>query len=135
MRNELLAHPLPHSVASSFCSTHLTLVRMLGFLRRIRRSLIEEGHLRKYLVYAIGEILLVVLGILIALQVNNWNEARKESDLERQYLEELAENLSADINELKHKEYLANRSIYAIESVLEKAGILSHRTIRLCFSV
>ncbi len=60
---------------------------MLGFLRRIRRSLIEEGHLRKYFVYAAGEILLVMIGILLALQVNNWNERSKER--ERQ-LENLA---------------------------------------------
>ena len=53
---------------------------MLRFLRRIRRSLIEEGHLRKYLVYAIGEILLVMIGILLALQVNNWNERSKERE-------------------------------------------------------
>jgi hypothetical protein len=46
---------------------------MLKFFRRIRRKLLDEGSLRKYLVYAIGEITLVVIGILIALQINNWN--------------------------------------------------------------
>ena len=47
---------------------------MLTFLRKIRKSLIESGIARKYLLYAIGEIALVVIGILIALQINNWNE-------------------------------------------------------------
>ena len=50
---------------------------MLKFFRRIRRALLKEGKVRKYLVYALGEILLVMIGILLALQVNNWNEARK----------------------------------------------------------
>jgi len=51
---------------------------MLTFLRRIRKNLIESGSARKYLLYAIGEIALVVIGILIALQINNWNEWRKD---------------------------------------------------------
>ena len=60
---------------------------MLGFLRRIRRSLIEEGRLRKYLIYAIGEILLVMIGILLALQVNNWNIERVNRIEEAEILE------------------------------------------------
>ena len=52
---------------------------MLTFLRKIRRSLIESGSARKYFIYAIGEIALVVIGILIALQINNWNEERKDN--------------------------------------------------------
>jgi hypothetical protein len=52
---------------------------MLHFLRSIRRSLIGAGATRKYLLYAIGEILLVMVGILLALQVNNWNEDRIDS--------------------------------------------------------
>lgn len=52
---------------------------MLKFFRTIRKKLIEEDNIRKYLVYAIGEILLVVIGILIALQVNNWNQNRLDS--------------------------------------------------------
>ena len=55
---------------------------MLHFLRRIRRSLIELGSARKYLLYAVGEIALVVIGILIALQINNWNEEEKKKQLE-----------------------------------------------------
>tara|TARA_Y100000385_G_C13099534_1_gene643585 strand:- start:2936 stop:3121 length:186 start_codon:yes stop_codon:yes gene_type:complete len=51
---------------------------MLTLLRKIRKSLIDSGSSRKYLLYAIGEIALVVIGILIALQINNWNESRKD---------------------------------------------------------
>jgi hypothetical protein len=50
---------------------------MIKFFRRIRQKLINEGNLKRYLIYAIGEILLVVIGILIALQINNWNEGQK----------------------------------------------------------
>ena len=59
---------------------------MITLLRRIRQKLIDSGSVTKYLLYAIGEILLVVIGILIALQVNNWNEGRKLQNEERQYL-------------------------------------------------
>ncbi|MFC4721750.1 DUF6090 family protein [Geojedonia litorea] len=51
---------------------------MIKFFRKIRQSLLLEGNTAKYLKYAVGEILLVVIGILIALQINNWNEVRKE---------------------------------------------------------
>jgi hypothetical protein len=51
---------------------------MLTFLRKIRWSLLESGSARKYIFYAIGEIALVVIGILIALQINNWNEWKKD---------------------------------------------------------
>ena len=50
---------------------------MIKFFRHIRQNLIMENKTRKYLKYAVGEIVLVVIGILIALQVNNWNENRK----------------------------------------------------------
>jgi len=50
---------------------------MLTFFRRIRKGFLVGGRASKYLLYAIGEIALVVIGILIALQVNNWNEERK----------------------------------------------------------
>ena len=49
---------------------------MIKFFRRIRQKLIDKGNLKKYLVYAIGEIILVVIGILIAVQLNNWNQER-----------------------------------------------------------
>lgn len=50
---------------------------MIKFFRHIRQSMINQNRTKKYLLYAIGEIILVVIGILIALQINNWNEARK----------------------------------------------------------
>jgi hypothetical protein len=47
---------------------------MIKFFRHIRRSLLEQNKMGKYFKYAIGEILLVVIGILIALSINNWND-------------------------------------------------------------
>ena len=66
---------------------------MLTFLRKTRRSLVESGGPGKYLIYALGEIALVVIGILIALQINNWSEWRKDRIKEREILQDLQENI------------------------------------------
>lgn len=59
---------------------------MLRFLRQIRKRLMQQNNVRTYIFYAIGEILLVVVGILIALQVNNWNEKRIAQEQEKSTL-------------------------------------------------
>ena len=51
---------------------------MIKFFRKIRYDLMKQNQMSKYFKYAIGEILLVVIGILIALQINNWNEKRQQ---------------------------------------------------------
>jgi len=76
---------------------------MIKFFRKIRQNLLSEGKTRKYLKYAIGEIILVVIGILIALQINNWNEDQKNKALERYMLENLAENLEQNCDKLKSR--------------------------------
>ena len=67
---------------------------MIKFFRRIRQNMIKENRTSKYLLYAIGEIVLVVIGILIALSINNWNTNRVERKKEDNYLV----NLKRDLN-------------------------------------
>ncbi|RMB56326.1 hypothetical protein EAX61_14670 [Dokdonia sinensis] len=74
---------------------------MIKFFRKIRRKLLRENRLSKYLLYAIGEIILVVIGILIALQLNNWNENRKENIRENQLIDVLITDLKAKKAEFK----------------------------------
>jgi hypothetical protein len=69
---------------------------MLTLLRKIRRSLIESGSARKYLLYAIGEIALVVIGILIALQINNWNENLRNDRKGQRFISDLISDLRQD---------------------------------------
>lgn len=69
---------------------------MISFLRKIRQNLISQNSFSKYLLYAIGEVLLVVIGILIALQINNWNEKRKDNNLQQQYIQRLVSDLEKD---------------------------------------
>jgi len=76
---------------------------MLTFFRRIRKGLLGTGATSKYLLYAVGEIALVVIGILIALQINNWNEWRKDRDTEEQVLENLAKNLELNIDHIYNR--------------------------------
>ncbi|MBT8185699.1 MAG: hypothetical protein KJN76_12715 [Eudoraea sp.] len=71
---------------------------MLKFFRKIREKLIDEGNIRKYFFYAIGEILLVVIGILIALQINNWNQANSNNIVVQNYISNLHSELSSDLN-------------------------------------
>ena len=52
---------------------------MIKFFRRIRQKFIDKGNVKKYLIYAIGEIVLIIIGIFFALQLQNWNEKRKQN--------------------------------------------------------
>ncbi len=67
---------------------------MIKFFRRIRKRLLTENKFSKYLLYAIGEIALVMIGILLALQVNNWNEERKERHVELDILRQIKKTTS-----------------------------------------
>ena len=69
---------------------------MLKFFRKIRQKLLQQNKVGSYLKYAIGEIFLVVIGILIALQINNANEAHKARQSERVVLKNLVQDLRAD---------------------------------------
>ena len=69
---------------------------MFKFFRRIRQDLISNGKTTKYFKYAIGEIALVMIGILLALQVSNWNAINKEQKVEKRYLSELILDLKTD---------------------------------------
>ncbi|MCM4153949.1 hypothetical protein DHD05_20355 [Arenibacter sp. N53] len=74
---------------------------MIKFFRKIRKRLLTENKFSKYFLYAIGEIILVVLGILIALNVNNNNSEKKDRVLEIKILKEIGSNLQIDLQELR----------------------------------
>ena len=74
---------------------------MIKFFRRIRQQLLSENKTGRYFKYAIGEIILVVIGILIALSINNWNEIRKEGSEELKILSEIQSNLKQSMKEIK----------------------------------
>tara|TARA_R110002073_G_scaffold108336_3_gene243421 strand:+ start:88595 stop:89773 length:1179 start_codon:yes stop_codon:yes gene_type:complete len=73
---------------------------MIKFFRHIRKAMIKENKASKYILYAIGEIVLVVIGILIALQLNTLKENKQNKKIERDYLNGIVTNLEQDILEL-----------------------------------
>ena len=76
---------------------------MIKFFRSIRYKAMENSKTSRYLKYAIGEIILVVIGILIALQINNWNENRKERAQETVVLEQLLSDFNSNLIQLDQK--------------------------------
>ena len=88
---------------------------MIKFFRKIRQRLVIGRKFNKYLIYAVGEIILVVIGILIALQINNWNTDRKLRNLENELLYDIQDNLIASTSNIEasilfNKETLTNLS-------------------------
>ena len=73
---------------------------MIKFFRKIRQNLLSEGKTGKYVKYAIGEILLVIIGILIALSINNWNANRKLKSEEQNLLKDLRVEVKNNIDVL-----------------------------------
>jgi len=95
---------------------------MINFFRRIRQELAAQNRVAKYLRYAIGEILLVVIGILIALQVNNWNEHRKYRNEEKIIIKNLNEELLEIKKDLQTKTDELSSSKDAVMSLMNLFG-------------
>jgi hypothetical protein len=93
---------------------------MINFLRSFRRSFIEENKMSKYILYAFGEILLVVLGILIALQIDNWNEETKIKDSIAQHMKILKQNLAEDQAQLKVLRQAMKHNLNYSDSLLQQ---------------
>ncbi|RNC87989.1 MAG: hypothetical protein ED556_02020 [Winogradskyella sp.] len=91
---------------------------MIKFFRHIRRSLIQENKMGKYFKYAIGEIVLVVIGILIALQINNWNENRKDRAEELKILKSLHKEVKSNIAAFDFDYTIQQRNMKAIQNVV-----------------
>ena len=100
---------------------------MIKFFRKIRQNLLSEGKTGKYLKYAFGEIVLVVIGILIALQVNDWNNNRKNLELEDKILKEIYANLNTDLKDLQSQieqnNWYINHNSKVLEHLINKTPL------------
>jgi hypothetical protein len=95
---------------------------MISFFRKIRQSLLRQNKVTSYVAYAIGEILLVVIGIMIALQFNNWNENRKDRMFETEILSLIDQNLSRDSLLLSTELNNAELAIQYTNSILDQVA-------------
>tara|TARA_R110002012_G_scaffold51138_1_gene132177 strand:- start:63830 stop:64444 length:615 start_codon:yes stop_codon:yes gene_type:complete len=96
---------------------------MIKFFRRIRQDLLKEGKTSKYFKYAIGEIVLVVIGILIALWINNMNQDFRQNKEQEKLVLSLEQELTENLKELnKHKAYLINCRLDLINVLNFSAG-------------
>ncbi|MGJ8716432.1 MAG: DUF6090 family protein [Maribacter stanieri] len=99
---------------------------MIKFFRKIRQNLLSEGKTGKYFKYAVGEIVLVVIGILIALQINNWNEQGKVDGEILKTLNEIRSNLISDSLSIRDTRILKSEDIniqYTVIHELESRNI------------
>lgn len=92
---------------------------MIKIFRRIRYDLMSKNKTMRYFKYAFGEIILVVVGILIALQINNWNEIRKDRIIEKQILDEMLISLKSDKTTFKMLEKRLMDKDSAIQIILD----------------
>ena len=92
---------------------------MIKFFRKIRFGMISKNKISNYIIYAIGEIVLVVIGILIALQINNWNEERKDRIQEQNILALLREEFISNLHQIENKIKLRNNIMEESSEVLD----------------
>jgi hypothetical protein len=99
---------------------------MLAHLKKVPRKILKKGNLVKYLIYATGEIIIVVVGIIVALYLNNWNHERSDKKLEIQYYQSLKNQLNEDLitllDVMDYDQTHLNQFIYAERSMLLKDG-------------
>ncbi len=93
---------------------------MIRFLIKIRQKLLTENKLSKYLIYAIGEIVLIVIGIMIALSINNANDVKNQRRKEHALLNEMHQNLKIDLKDLNYNIKESVKRIQANEIILKE---------------
>ena len=110
---------------------------MPRFFNRIRRQLAKENRFFQYSRYAIGEILLVVIGILIALQIDNWNEKRKERNLYRNYLVRLKSDFENFYRAAEHHSWWEEelRDLAVFQADFLNGQLESLDTLKLAVSI
>jgi hypothetical protein len=91
---------------------------MIKFFSKIRQNLLSEGKTGKYLKYAIGEIILVVIGILIALQINSWNDDRKAKIVENNFFSNVLLDLEKDNEKLNYYNRFHQKRIQYLDTLL-----------------
>lgn len=94
---------------------------MIRFFRNIRQKLLFNDKFSKYLIYAIGEIILLVIGILIALQINNWNEDRKNDHKEALLIKNIIKDLRLDADHMNKALNEVNQQLDIVDSLIAKA--------------
>ncbi|WP_297691597.1 DUF6090 family protein [uncultured Eudoraea sp.] len=94
---------------------------MINVFRKIRKKLADDNKPLKYARYAIGEIVLVMIGILLALQVNNWNEDRKERIIEQEVYNNLLTDINKDRITLKERMTLSKNETNALYDLVHNA--------------
>ena len=95
---------------------------MIKLFRNIRQSLLAEGKTSKYLKYALGEIVLVVIGILIALQINTWNQERINQKVKHELLFKLHEEFKENKQKLLKNKLSENKAINAGQALMKLIG-------------
>lgn len=115
---------------------------MISLFRKIRQKLLNQHKITQYLAYAVGEIFLVVIGILIALQINTWNELRKTRSYELKMLKELKATLERDrgyfanqLPRLTTKQNAANCLLLMLENKEENLDSLNRHFSNLRFDL
>ncbi len=91
---------------------------MIKFFRKIRQKLLTENKLSKYLIYAIGEIILVVIGILIALYINNWNQQHINAATEVEIIQALKSDVESNLVQYNGYQDLVNVKINVLTAIL-----------------
>jgi len=93
---------------------------MIKFFRKIRQKTLTENKFGKYMAYAIGEIILVVIGILIAFSINNWNQKKSERKIEQNYFLSLIEDAKTDLSNFKNIISINEKRIETLDSLASR---------------
>jgi len=109
---------------------------MIKLFQNIRKQLLNEGKTTKYFKYAIGEIVLVVIGILIALQINNWNEKKKEEEKTKLLIEQVYSAIKRDNDKLNSNIIFYNDQLKDHDILFKRSDSLSdHQLLEMLFYV
>jgi hypothetical protein len=99
---------------------------MISLLQKILQTLLTQNRITQYLAYAAGEIFLVVIGILIALQINTWNESRKTKKFEQEILFLIDQNLQRDSVLLAEELFKAKNALELTDRLLEQVALKNY---------